>query len=228
MTTSIRFLTGRPATRRGTVLPFLAITVVGLVGFLALAIDLGMVAIAKTQTQLAADLAALTAARTVNGDASIGYNQSKATTNAQHILTYNVIMGKAIQASQLQLSFGSYDYNDSTQAFNANFPATSGVPATAVAATVTSNGFKRAFSNFMGGQFLANVSSTAQAVHRPRDIAVVLDLSGSMRMGTCLGFEWYTSSRTSNNPDSLIPTFGHYSSSNAKLKGPTTNRDLCI
>ena len=160
----------------------------------------------------------------MNGDATIGYNQSKATTNAQNILTYNVIMGQPIQSSQLQVTFGSYDYNDSTQTFNANFPATSGVPATAVAATVTSNGFKGAFSNLMGGQFLANVSSTAQAVHRPRDIAVVLDLSGSMRMGTCLGFEWYTNSRTTNNPDSLIPTFGQYSSSNAKLQGPSTNR----
>ena len=28
-----------------------------------------------------------------------------------------------------------------------------------------------------------------------------MDLSGSMRMGTCLGFDFYTSSRTSNNPD---------------------------
>ena len=129
----------------------------------------------------------------------------------------------------MQLTFGSYDYNDSTQTFNANFPATSGVPATAVAATVTSNGFKGAFSNFMGGQFLANVSSTAQAVHRPRDIAVVLDLSGSMRMGTCLGLRVvYQLAHARNNPDSLIPTFGQYSSSNAKLQGPTTNRTSCL
>ena len=45
-----------------------------------------------------------------------------------------------------------------------------------------------------------------------------------MRMGTCLGFDFYPSSRTTNNPDTLIPTFGHYSSSNAGLQGPSTNQ----
>ena len=51
-----------------------------------------------------------------------------------------------------------------------------------------------------------------------------MDLSGSMRMGTCLGFDFYTTSRTTNNPDTLIPTFGQYSSSNAGLQGPSTNQ----
>ncbi len=60
---------GRPV-RRGTVVPLLALTIVALVGFLALAIDLGMLAVAKAQTQQAADLAALTAARTVDGNAA--------------------------------------------------------------------------------------------------------------------------------------------------------------
>ena len=52
---------------------------------------------------------------------------------------------------------------------------------------------------------LPSVTATAQAVHRPRDIALVMDLSGSMRMGTCLGFDFYPTSRTTNNPDTLVP-----------------------
>ena len=48
----------RPTRRRGTVLCLLALTLVSLVGFLGLAIDLGMLATAKTQVQNAADLAA--------------------------------------------------------------------------------------------------------------------------------------------------------------------------
>ena len=52
---------GRPRHRRGIILPLVALAIVALVGFLALAIDLGMLAIAKTQVQQAADLAALTA-----------------------------------------------------------------------------------------------------------------------------------------------------------------------
>ena len=40
---------GRPRHRRGTVLPLVALTIVAQLSFLALAIDLGMVAISKTQ-----------------------------------------------------------------------------------------------------------------------------------------------------------------------------------
>jgi len=116
-----------PACRRGTIAVLLALTIILLIAFLGLAIDVGMLAVAKTQAQNAADLAALTAARTLNGDPSGTYNQSAATTNAQNILTYNYILGQTIPSSQLVLSYGSYDYNQATQTFNANFPATSGV-----------------------------------------------------------------------------------------------------
>jgi uncharacterized membrane protein len=169
----------------------LALSIVVMVGFLALAVDLGMLAIAKTQTQNAADLVALTAARTVNGDASNNYNTAAATTNAQNILTYNLILGQPIQTSQMQLSYGSYDYNQTSKTFSANFPATTGSPETAIAATVTSSSLPVGFSKIFGTQFLPNVSATAQAAHRPRDIALVMDFSGSMRMGTCLGFDFF-------------------------------------
>ena len=227
MITSAQGLVGQRV-RRGTVVPLLAFAIVALVGFLALAIDLGMLAVAKAQAQQAADLAALTAARTVNGNATGNYNQTAATTNAQNILTYNVILGQSIQASQLQLSYGSYDYSQSTQAFTANYPATTGQPYTAVAATVTASSLPGSFSNIFGNSLLPSVSATAQAVHRPRDVALVMDLSGSMRMGTCLGFDFYSSSRTTNNPDPLVPTFGHYSSANAGLIGPSTNRTSAV
>jgi Putative Flp pilus-assembly TadE/G-like len=213
-----------PARRRGVVLPVVAILIVVMVGFLALAIDGGMLAIAKTQVQQTADLAALTAMRTMNGNASINYNQPAALTNAQNVVTYNVVLGQALSSSQLQLSFGSYDYNQTAGTFQANFPPLTGSPETAVSATVTSNGSPTAFSRIWNMQLMPSVSATAQAVARPRDIALVLDLSGSMRMGTCLGFDFYPTSRTTNNPDPLIPSFGQYSSSNAGLQGPATDR----
>ena len=213
-----------PNLRRGIILPLLAIMIVVMVGFLALAIDLGMLAIAKTQVQQAADLAALTAMRTLNGNSSINYNQTAATSNAQNVVTYNTILGTSLQSSALQLTFGSYDYNQTAGTFQANFPPTTGSPTTAISTTVISSSLPGAFSNILQTQFLPAVSATAQAVHRPRDIALVMDLSGSMRMGTCLGFDFYTSSRTSNNPDSNFPTFGQYSSANANLQGPSTNQ----
>jgi hypothetical protein len=199
-------------------------TIIAQIGFLALAIDLSMVAIAKTQVQQAADLVALTAARSLNGSSAANYNQSVATTNAQNIVARNYVLGNKLQSSQMQMSFGSYDYNQSTQSFGANYPPLTGSPASAVSVTITSAAIPGAFSSIFGIQFLPTVSATAQAVHRPRDIALVMDLSGSMRMGTCLGFDFYTSSRTTNNPDPLVPVFGHYSSSGAGLQGPSSNR----
>ncbi len=220
--------TVRSACRRGSVLPLLATTLVALVGFLALAIDIGMVAIAKSQAQNAADLAALTAARTLVGDSTVNYNQTTATTNAQNIANFNKILGQAIQTSQLGITYGTYDYNQTTQTFSANFPGTSNTPTTAVSTTVTSNNMSAAFSTIFGIQFLPNVSATATAVHRPRDIALVMDLSGSMRMGTCLGFDFYTTTRTSNNPDTIYPTFGHYSSSQRRHARPEHESNFCL
>jgi Flp pilus assembly protein TadG len=215
---------GRRVRPRGTIAPLVALVLVTMIGFLALSIDVGMLAIAKTQVQQAADLAALTAARTVSGNSSNTYNESAATTNAQNILTYNVVLGQTLQASQLQLTFGSYDYSQTTQTFSANYPRTAGQPDSAAAATVTVNSLPVAFGSVFGNHFFPNVTATAQAVHRPRDISLVMDLSGSMRLGTCLGYDFYTSSRTTNNADPLVPTFGHYSSSSAVVQGPATNR----
>jgi Flp pilus assembly protein TadG len=215
---------GRPRHRRGTVLPLVALTIVAQLSFLALAIDLGMVAISKTQAQQAADLVSLTAARSLNGSATGNYNQSGATTNAQNILSYNRVLGQPIQASQLQLTYGSYDYSQTTQSFSANYPPLTGSPTTAVTATVTTSSSPAAFGAVLGAQLLPTLSATAQAVHRPRDIALVMDLSGSMGFGSSLGFDMYAMTRTTNNPDTLIPTFGQYSSSNAVMIGPSTNR----
>jgi Flp pilus assembly protein TadG len=212
------------ARRRGTVVAYLALLIVALLGFLALSIDVAMLVIARAEAQNAADLAALTAMRTVNGDPGDNYNQAAATTNAQNILTYNNVLGQKIQASQLQLTYGSYDYDDAAQTFNAHYPPTPGKPLSAVTSTVTTTNPQGAFSRVFGIQFLPSVTATAQAVHRPRDVALVMDLSGSMRMGTCLGFDFYPSSRTTNNPDPLFPKFGHYSSANATMQGPTTTR----
>lgn len=213
-----------PTERHGAITALMAILIVALVAFLALAIDIGMIAIARTQVQNAADLAALTAARSLNGDKTTTYNNAGATTNAQNVLSYNVVLGNAISASQLTVSYGSYDYNQTSQTFSANYPATANMPYTAVSTSVTASNLSRGFSGIFGRQFLPDVSATAQAVHRPRDICLVMDLSGSMRFGTLNGYDFYTSTRTTNNPDTVVPAFSHYSSSSAGLVGTSSTR----
>ncbi len=50
----------RPAKRsRGAILPLTAVALVGLCGFIALSVDLGMLAVARAQCQDAADAAAV-------------------------------------------------------------------------------------------------------------------------------------------------------------------------
>src|SRR5205085_2520726 len=44
----------------------------------------------------------------------------------------------------------------------------------------------------------------------------------------CLGFDFWTTSRTTNNPDTTVPAFGHYSSASAGLTGQTTNRTSAV
>ena len=53
----------RTSTRRGAVLIYITISLVALLGFIALAIDLGVVMVARTQIQNAADAAAFAGAR---------------------------------------------------------------------------------------------------------------------------------------------------------------------
>ena len=60
--------------RRGALLPLLALALLGLIGLLALAIDIGMVAVARSQCQNAADAAAMAGARTINGNDADNYN----------------------------------------------------------------------------------------------------------------------------------------------------------
>src|SRR5262249_36873296 len=62
-----------------------------------------------------------------------------------------------------------------------------------------------------------SVSATSTAAHRPVDLAIITDLSGSMKFGSLLGAPYvnssgYTSRTQSMNPDTNNPTWGQYAS----------------
>ena len=223
---------GRPVCRRGTVLPFLAADDHGCWWvFWRWRSTLACLQSPRRKRKMQRTWPRRLPRRTLNGDPTNTYNQGNATTNATKILSYNNILGQSIQASSqltINLQYGSYDYSQSSQTFSANFPATTGQPYTAVNATITVTNLPNAFSTIFGLSFLPSVSASRQAVHRPRDVALVMDLSGSMRWGLA----WASTHspqrarqpRVTNNPDTNVPTFGHYSSSNAGLTGTTSTR----
>jgi Flp pilus assembly protein TadG len=211
--------------RRGAVLPLFVLMLVGLVGFLALAIDIGIVAVAETQCQNAADNAALAGCRSLNG-ASNG-NTSGASTTAQAAAAINPILSKAATASQVSIQHGAYHYDYSSQTFTPTFPPVSPDNYNLTQVTVTP-GVSSFFSRIFGLTSL-NVTASATAAYRPRDVTVVLDFSGSMNNETDLwNCESYLGSmiNTPNNTDPVFPQWGVYStaySSGATIQCTSTD-----
>ncbi|HEX5445496.1 MAG TPA: pilus assembly protein TadG-related protein, partial [Pirellulales bacterium] len=69
----------------------LLLFLIPLIAFLALAIDMGLLAVARTQCQNAADLAALAGVRTLNGNPATNNNYSAVTPAAQSAATMNTV-----------------------------------------------------------------------------------------------------------------------------------------
>ena len=103
--------------RRGAVLPLVAVCMIALMGMLALAIDIGMVAIARSQAQNAADSAAMAGARTITGNSGQNYNQiavNAITAATDNSIFNNNITGNSNHDHQPQyryLYFGPGDGN---------------------------------------------------------------------------------------------------------------------
>ena len=199
----------RSQRRDGVVLVLVLLTLITLMTFVALAVDMGMLAVARTQCQDAADAAAMAGARALNGSASNNNNYANATPAALQAATGNSVLSSTIQSSQVAIDIGRYVYVPANLRFEGQFPGPSTENWSMARATIsTSIGtqlpFARVF-NFAG----VNLQAVATSAHRPRDVAIVLDYSGSMRYASLLGTPT-SGTRTSNNPDGVFPTFGHY------------------
>jgi Flp pilus assembly protein TadG len=197
---------GRP----GTIVPLAVVCMTALFGFVALAIDLGLLAVARNQAQNAADLAALAGTRKLNGDQAASNDSANAQTAAQNAAIENSILGQTVQLSQVSLSVGSYAYDSSKTQFvidASNKP--SGGNYTLVQATVKTGSRNYFFAPVLGMNAY-NTTATATAAHRPRDTVVVLDFSTSMRFDSLLGTPHNGPRTRSMNPDPNYPKFGHY------------------
>src|SRR6516162_7929477 len=98
-------------TRRGVILPLMAVCAFTLIGFTALAIDLGVIAVARNQAQNAADAGALAGVRELNGDNANNNNKAGAAATAQTVASSNAVMGGTIAANQVYVTVGSYSYD---------------------------------------------------------------------------------------------------------------------
>lgn len=236
----MRYSTGSRS-RRGTILPLLAITCFALFAFIALAVDLGMLMVARTECQNAADTAALTGARTLDNDVPFGvpavsYDNKRplaiaaatSTVQANFLMQSNFAFN---DTSVDNVEIGIYDYDSVAQVFSPIFhPANApdptakinGRPWTAVRVTV--KGDQPTYFARIFGISTMPMIARATATHRPRDIALVLDFSGSMKFGCVSHYPPGTAGSTGTvigllNPDPRFPQFGHYQ----RYDGRSTN-----
>src|SRR3954469_4654078 len=125
----------RRARRAGSILPLLVICLIALMGMIALAIDVGMVAVARTQAQDVADLAALAGARMFTGDASNASNLNNVATavaTAKAAADNNAILGRPVTSPMIGTRTGVYTYDAANQRFTASFPNAPGADAWSV------------------------------------------------------------------------------------------------
>ena len=203
--------------RPGSVAPVIAVSLVALCGAVALAIDVGRIAVAKLECQSAADVAAMTGARSLNG--VMPQNLGLATANAQSSAQTYSIMGQPIVPTDVTVQHGTYHYDTTAMAFMPSMTLNAGENYNLTKVTINKScptTFAKVF-----GYSAFSVTATATAAHRPRDVAIVLDYSGSMNNESDLwNDESYLDNGqsapnnpnlTSNNQETVYPTFGHYS-----------------
>ncbi len=173
--------------RRGAIAVLTALLMILMVGMVAFAVDLGYLALAKTQLQAAADSAALAGAAASSLSAS-GMQQV-----AQTAANYNQVAGRQVQLNTNDVQIGTW--NSTTGTFT---PVTGGGTSTAVKVTVRADandgGAVPLFFGKIFGISSVNQQATAIAAANPRDIAFVIDLSGSMNNDTSPGSSTSSSS----------------------------------
>lgn len=205
--------------RVGAIVPLMALVITALLGMTALAVDLGMIAIARNQCQNAADAAAMAAARSLNGNTASSNNSGPAQTAGTAVGNLNKVLGQA--PASVNVTIGDYYYDTASQAFKIS-PSSLGVAGdnyTLAQATVTYQ--PKAFFSVIWGLSSFNTTATATAAHRPRDVAIIQDFSTSMRFQSYMGMNnnngsWTNASsgaprQVSMNQDTNVPAFGHYS-----------------
>lgn len=220
-----------PTRRRGTIVPVMALCVTGLFGFVALAVDLGMLAISRTQCQNGADAAALAGCRQLNNaTTSTNNNYTAANTQATNTVLANSQMNASFTSTNITaIDIGTYTYNTTSQTFATDFSGTKSANDswTAVRVTLAANQ-PTFFAKIFGIQSMPT-GAVAVAVHRPRDIAMVLDFSSSMLFGSTGGWgnAWDGQlTRGLMNPDANWPKFSHYgrySAYGTAVSVPATN-----
>ncbi len=152
--------------RRGAVLALVAILMVVLLGMVAFAVDMGYISLARTQLQNAVDSGAMAAASVMSN------NQASVIAEARKFVAANPAAAQSVNISDSDVEFGYWDINARTFSAGAQH-------ANAVRVTARRENAGLFFGKVLGIDTFST-EATATAMIGPRDIAFVVDLSGSM------------------------------------------------
>jgi len=161
--------------RRGAIVVLAAIFLVVMLGLIALAVDLGYIALVKTQLQAAADSAALA------GAAATNLSRADMEAEARRFAGANTAGGRAVQLTSSDIESGTWDVASRT--FTPSAQLGSAVRVTVRTADDTSGKTPLFFARVFG-QGPVGQQASAVATCNPRDIAFVIDLSGTMNNDT--------------------------------------------
>ena len=158
--------------RKGVVIVLVTVVLLALVGFIALAVDVGMIYTAKNELQNAVDAAALAAARGLSTD------QATARQMAIEYAAKNFADGHPLNMLQTDVQLGLWESGAFTPLSSSDDRATA-VQITGRLDDSRGTAVQLYFAKIFGLDHI-NLSASAVAVFGSRDIVVVLDYSGSM------------------------------------------------
>jgi len=149
--------------------------IIVLLGLIAFAVDLGYIMLVRTQLQVAADSAAMA------GAANMGGEFSDVLAAARRYAGYNVAGGKPVELTASNVELGLWDTD--TRTFSPTAQMGNAVRVTARRDASTGGEAPLFFARILGSSSFS-MSASAVAMANPRDIAFVVDLSGSMNNDT--------------------------------------------
>ncbi|MBN2580787.1 MAG: VWA domain-containing protein [Pirellulales bacterium] len=165
----------RKPSRRGVTILLAILLIVFMLGMVAFALDLGYIVLVRTQLQTAADASAMAAASVM----ALPREEMYAT--AQQYAGYHVAGGKIVSLRDADVQYGAWDANRRT--FTPSKEPGNAVRVTARADKLAGGERSLFFGRIFNQTSFASQAS-AVAMANPRDIAFVVDLSGSMNDDT--------------------------------------------
>lgn len=164
--------------RSGAMLVMVAISVLLVLIFLAMSVDLAYMQLTRTELKIASDAAARAAVETLSREQDV----TKAIQAAKNIALANEVAGTPLQLAENDIVPGRVEFSTSGKwTFTANGSPTNSIQVLAKRTNSSSSGPINLFFGGASGHRTFEPQATSTATNLDRDVALIVDHSGSMR-----------------------------------------------